>query len=262
MLTGMIKKPGTLAFLLLWSALFSGPSGAAAQAEEAGSPADMVTCTETTLKIDASNAKTENLIREIGDKCGIKVVVFGEAFEDKTIGVKFQQLPIRKGIERVLRIANLPNFVLHLDNNPVAPRIVEIDIMGKKGGERQLTAGTRPAPGAPTPPGTPAVAVPSPKPPATAPGPTAPAMPQQKLQADKQAPPMDPKANEQAQEEFIRVMDAMMKAQEAGEEPDPAEVLRIFKNVVPPEVRDQIPPEVLKELEDLQKNPQQIPGMK
>ncbi len=100
-------------------------------------------------RLTPPNVKPEDLIRDIGDKCGIKIVVFGEAFDDKPIGVKFQQMPVRMGIQRVLRIANMPNFVLHFDNS-TSPRIVELDLMGKKGGERQLTSGAgRPAPSGP-----------------------------------------------------------------------------------------------------------------
>jgi len=265
-MTVKMKKPGkTILLPLLCAALCAGPSLARAQGEEVAGATEKVTCTDTLLKIDAQNVKPADLIREIGDKCGIKVVVFGEAFDDKTIGVKFQQLPIRKGIERVLRIANLPNFVLHLDGNPVSPRIVELDIMGKKGGERQLTAGTaRQASPAPGPPALPAP--PSAPPPAAPPGGFQAKAPKKPAAADKQ-PAKPPVADsrdssaEKAQEDFMRVMDEMMKAQEAGEEPDPVEVLRIFKEVVPPEIRNQIPPEVLKELEGLQNNPQQIPGL-
>jgi hypothetical protein len=265
-MTLKMKKPGkTILLLLFCAAACTGPSMARAQGEEVIVSTDKVTCTDTTVKIDASNVKPADLIKELGDKCGIKVVVFGEAFDDKTIGVKFQQLPIRKGIERVLRIANLPNYVLHLDSNPENPRIVELDIMGKKGGERQLTAGTgRPASPAP---GLPAGPAPSPTPP---PAPPSVGLqdkaPKKPAAADKQPPKPavpDPKDSsaEKAQEDFMKVMDEMMKAQEAGEEPDPVEVLRIFKEVVPPEIRNQIPPEVLKELEGLQNNPQQIPGL-
>ena len=260
-MTLIMKKPGkTTLSLLVFAAVCAGPCLARAQGEEAAPATEMVTCTDSMVKIDAPNAKPENLIRELGDKCGIKVVVFGEAFDDKPIGVRFQQFPIRKGIERVLRIANLPNFVLHFDNNTMSPRIVELDIMGKKGGERQLTAGTsRPASPAP---GLPAAPAPPPSAPPGAPQGKASEKP---AAQDKQAvkpPAPNPKdmASDKAQEDFMKIMDEMMKAQEMGDEPDPAEVLRIFKEVVPPEIRDQIPPDVLKELEGLEKNPPQIPG--
>ena len=116
-----------------------GAETATAEVDEAGG-SDMVSCVDGMLKVDAPNVKPEDLIRDIGDKCGIKIVVFGEAFDEKPIGVKFQQMPVRMGIQRVLRIANMPNFVLHFDNS-TSPRIVELDLMGKKGGERQLTSG-------------------------------------------------------------------------------------------------------------------------
>jgi hypothetical protein len=245
-----MKKYSLPVMLVLSGALLGGAGFARAQGDEAGGASDMVSCVEGMLKIEAPNVKPEDLIRDIGDKCGIKIVVFGEAFDEKPIGVKFQQMPVRSGLQRVLRIANMPNFVLHFDNNTANPRIVELDIMGKKGGERQLTSGT----GRPASPAT----VPAPAaPPASAPA-KAPEKPvvQDKRDA-KKSPVIEPKdvVLDKKQEDFMKVMDEMMKAQEMGEEPDPAEVLRIFKEVVPPEIRNQIPADVLKEIEDFEKNP-------
>lgn len=244
--------------LVLCGALVcGGAETATAEVEEAGGT-EMVSCSDGMLKVDAPNVKPEDLVRDIGDKCGIKIVVFGEAFDEKPIGVKFQKMPVRMGIQRVLRITNMPNFVLHFDNG-TSPRIVELDIMGKKGGERQLTSGA----GAPAP-----VAASS----STAAAPAvSPASASASVKAagkqdvqdkrdEKRPPEPDPKDlfSDKAQEDFMRVMDDMMKAQESGEEPDPAEVLRIFNQVVPPEIREQIPPDVLKEIEEFEKNPESI----
>lgn len=232
---------------------------ALASGERASADTERIVCTDTMLKLDVKNVTPMTLITMIGDTCGIKVVVFGEVSDNNPIAVTFQQLPIRKGIERVLRISNLPNFVLHFDNNTETPRIVELDIMGAKGGERQLTSGKgRPA----------AVAADRPAAPGSRPAPTAsrsktPPAPAVSEKAPGKPPAVDPKDvfSEKAQEDFMKVMDEMMKAQEMGEDPDPAEVLRIFKEVVPPEIREQIPPEVLKELEDLEDNPSMLQGM-
>jgi hypothetical protein len=253
-----MKKNDFLAMLVLCAVLVcGGTETATAQSEEAGG-SDMISCVDGMLKVDAPTVKPEDLVRDIGDKCGIKIVVFGEAFDDKPIGVKFQQMPVRMGIQRVLRIANMPNFVLHFDNSP-RPRIIELDLMGKKGGERQLTSGAgRPASSGPasTPTSVPA--------PASAAGPSSAKAPGKSVapdkRDDKKTPAPDPKdvISDKAQEEFMRVMDDMMKAQESGEEPDPAEVLRIFNQVVPQEIRDQIPPDVLKEIQDFEKNPQPV----
>jgi hypothetical protein len=145
----------------------------------------------------------------------------------------------------------MPNFVLHFDNS-TSPRIVELDLMGKKGGERQLTSGEgRPASSGP-------VSAPASKPssvPASVKVPETAAPP---VKSDtKKSPTPEPKDlfSDKAQEDFMRVMDEMMQAQESGEEPDPAEVLRIFNEVVPQEIRDQIPPDVLKEIQEFEKNP-------
>ena len=246
-----MKKIDFLAASVLCAFLVcGGAETATAEVDEAGG-SEMVSCANGMIKVDAPNVKPEDLIRDIGDRCGIKIVVFGEAFDEKPIGVKFQQMPVRMGIQRVLRIANMPNFVLHFDNS-TSPRIVELDLMGKKGGERQLTSGEgRPASSGPAP-------APASKPssvPASAKAPEKAAPP---VKSDaKKSPTPDPKDlfSDKAQEDFMRVMDEMMQAQESGEEPDPAEVLRIFNEVVPQEIRDQIPPDVLKEIQEFEKNP-------
>ena len=247
----MKKMKKAILAVVLCAALCCGAGFVRAQGDEAPG-SDMVTCADGMLKIEAPTIKSEDLMRDIGDKCGIKVVVFGEAFDDKPIGVKFQQMPVRMGIQRVLRIANLPNFVLHFDNNTVSPRIVELDIMGKKGGEHQLTAGTG---------RTASPATVSAPPPASAPAKAPEKGAVQDKRNDNKPPVIEPKdiVTDKAQDEFMKVMDEMMKAQESGEEPDPAEVLRIFKEVVPPEIRNQIPPDVLKEIEDFEKNRPPVP---
>lgn len=223
-----MQKKNFQAILVFCSALVLGGSQTVfARGDDAGG-SEMVSCADGMLRIDATNVKPEDLTRDIGDKCGIKIVVFGEAFDDKPIGVKFQPMPVRMGIQRVLRIANMPNFILHFDNK-TSPRIVELDLIGKKGGERQLTSVTVPVVSSKV----------------------------MDKPADKK-PPL-PEASDilsdKAQGDFMKVMDEMMKAQESGEEPDPAEVLRIFKAVVPQDILDQIPPDVRKEIEDFEKNP-------
>jgi hypothetical protein len=194
------------------------------------------------MKIDAKDIRPEDLIKEIGDKCGIKIVVFGEAFSENSspVSLKFQKMPVRRGLERVLRTINLPNFVLHFDAGDNNSRLVELDIVGKKGGEKQLTAGAaRPSPATTT--------VPVPQ------------------QSPRQEPPQvrrDEKKEAKAdltkeetgkmQENFLKIMDEVLKNQESGEEPDPGEILKLFRDAVPPEMKDQIPPEVMEELEKLE----------
>ena len=62
-----------------------------------------------------------------------------------------------------------------------------------------------------------------------------------------------------ADEFSVRMAVGVEKLHRGTNAPDPAEVLRIFKEVVPPEIRNQIPPDVLKEIEDFEKNRPPVP---
>jgi hypothetical protein len=48
------------------------------------------------------------------------------------------------------------------------------------------------------------------------------------------------------------MMDQILEQKfEKGEEPDPTAILQLFNDMVPPEMRDKIPPEVLEQMEKL-----------
>jgi hypothetical protein len=183
------------------------------------------------LTVDAKEIRPEDLMKEIGEKCGIKIVVLGEVFSEVPVSLKFQKMPARMGIERVLRMASIQNYIMHFENGNKSSRVVEIDLIGKKGGEKYLTEGaslknkTRPS----------------------------------KRSTDRRKKgktvktAIDKDEAEKIQENFLNIMDEVLKTQlEGGEEPDPAEILKLFKEVVPEEMKDQIPPEVMEELERLE----------
>ncbi|MBN2106414.1 MAG: hypothetical protein JW832_03250, partial [Deltaproteobacteria bacterium] len=82
-----MKKIDFLAAIVLCAFLVcGGAETATAEVDEAGG-SEMVSCANGMIKVDAPNVKPEDLIRDIGDRCGIKIVVFGEAFDEKPIGV-------------------------------------------------------------------------------------------------------------------------------------------------------------------------------
>jgi hypothetical protein len=57
---------------------------------------------------------------------------------------------------------------------------------------------------------------------------------------------------ERMQQNFLNMMDQILEQKfEKGEEPDPTAILQLFNDMVPPEMRDKIPPEVLEQLEKL-----------
>jgi len=176
--------------------------------------------------------RSEDLMKELGEKCAIKIVLYGDVFTDAPVSVQFKQAPIRQGVQRVLRLANIKNFLMHFAEGEQKARIVQLDLIGKKGGQRELTSGAAPAP-------KPAVTeevktnVVEPQPPVV--------MPQiNKEDADK------------FQQNFLNMMDQILEQKfEQGEEPDPATIIQLFNDMVPPEMRDKLPPEVLEQMEKL-----------
>jgi len=202
-----------------------------------GGGSEIVSCANGYMKIDAKDIRPEDLMKEIGEKCGIKIVVYGEAFTETPVSLKLQKAPVRKGVERVLRVVNIPNFLMHFEKTDNGTRVAELDLIGKKGGEKHLTAGAvRPAQPVPPP-------------------------------EEKRREPIDrreekkavrdqvsPEESSKMQENFLKIMEEVMKSQAdgGGEEPDPGEILKLFKEAVPQEMKDQIPPEVMEELEKLE----------
>jgi len=224
-----------LFFYALWGTAAVHQCGAG-DIEDAGS--EIVTCSDGILKVDAKDIRAEDLMKEIGEKCGIKVVVLGEAFAETQVSIKFSKMPVRKGIERVLRTANVTNFVARLHQEATGHQVSELYIVGKKGGEKQLTAG-----GSRTTPPIPSVAET-----------TVPQAPAQNRREEKKEVRQELTKEEtgKIQENFLKIMDEILKNQDGAEEPDPAEILRLFKEAVPPDMKDQIPPEVIEELEKLE----------
>jgi hypothetical protein len=202
--------------------------------DEDGSGAGMVVCGKGLLSVNAREVRPEDVMKELGERCGIKVVVHGDVFSEVPVSVVFQDMPMRRGVERLLRTANVSNYLLHFNETDNGTMLVGLDLIGKKGGARHLTSGVPARPSA---------------------GPQRPALPAA-VKQERLAQPSgaESEAEIQMQENFLRIMDEVLKTQlEEGQEPDPAEILRLFKDVVPPEMKDQIPPEVLEELEKLER---------
>ncbi|MEI6125549.1 MAG: hypothetical protein WCQ99_03250 [Pseudomonadota bacterium] len=219
--------------------VLSGTSRAVDAEESSGN--ELVSCASGLLRIEAKDIRPEDLMKEIGEKCGIKVIVIGEAFAETPVSLKFKKMPVRRGIERALRVINVSNFLLHFDDTDnTTSRIVELDLIGKKGGEKHLTAGT-------------------PRTTTSIPGKPDPVKKESQENQNKRDEKKAVKTEiakenpEKMQENFLKIMDEVMKTQAEGdEEPDPTEILKLFKEAVPQEMRDQIPPEVMEELEKLE----------
>jgi len=226
------KKIAFLAMVCLTAILCFKALFAAEPEEDFGN--EIVVFSNGLLNINAKEIRLEDLMKEIGEKCGIKIVVYGKVFSEVPIGLRFQNMPVRKGIERVLRLAHISNYLMHFEDGEYGSRIAEIDLIGKRGGEKYLTEGS---PVKPKPRERGRTKDSSKK--------------RRKKEALKNQ--VEKEDAREIQENFLSIMDEILNYQlEEGGEPDPAEILRLFKEVVPPEMKDQISPEVLEELEKLE----------
>ena len=183
--------------------------------------AETVVCDETTLSVNAADIKAEDLLKAIGEACGIKIVVRGDVFTEDSFSVQFEKMPIRTGLERILRVVNLPNHMMHFEETNSRKRVREINLIGKKGGERQLTSGE---PGG------------EPKRPDRQPRLTQP-------QTEK--PGLEQQQEEEQGEKATELMDEILDAQtEDGNRPDPAEVPEMPRQTLPEEMPGQIQADV------------------
>lgn len=190
--------------------------------------AETVVCDGTTLSVNAADIKAEDLLKAIGEACAIKVVLRGEVFTEDTFSVQFENMPVRTGLERILRVVNIPNHMMHFEETDCRTRVREIDLIGTKGGERQLTTGEPDA------------------------------QPQRPNRQSRQTQPQTEKTNlkqqqdDEQQEKAIELMDEILDAQtEGGSEPDPAEVQEMLQQAHPEDIQGQIPADVLQGLEQL-----------
>jgi hypothetical protein len=180
--------------------------------------AETVVCDETTLSVTAADMKAEDLLKAVGETCGIKIVVRGDVFTEDTYSVQFENMPIRTGLERILRVVNLPNHMMHFEEANSRKRVREIDLVGKKGGERQLTSGE------------PSVE------------PKRPDRQTRNSQPQTEKPGLGQHQEEELQEKAIELMDEILDAQtEDANKPEPAEVPEMPRQELPEETPGQIP---------------------
>jgi hypothetical protein len=185
------------------------------------------------LSVQARDLKPEDLMKELGEKCAIKIVLYGDVFSDIPVSMQFHQVPVRQGIERILRTVRIKNYLTHFgESGEDRDRIVQLDLIGKKGGQRELTRGSNPLVQKQIPEQIKATA---------------------EENKQKAVPPQMGKDDaERMQQNFLNMMDQILEQKfEKGEEPDPAAILQLFNDMVPAEMRDKIPPEILEQMEKL-----------
>jgi hypothetical protein len=185
------------------------------------------------MSVQARDMRPEELMKELGEKCAIKIILYGDVFTDAPVSIQFHQVPVRQGVERILRMAKIKNYLTHFaETEQDRDRIVQLDLIGKKGGQRELTQGSYP----------------NLRKQLTEEIKTTP----ENNQPRAVPPQMGKDDAERIQQNFLNMMDQILEQKfEKGEEPDPAAILQLFNDMVPPEMRDKIPPEILEQMEKL-----------
>jgi len=198
--------------------------------------AETVSFEKGLLSINIKDIRPEDLMKEVGEKCNIEVVVLGEVFSEIPVSSSFKDVPVKDGIKRLLRCSGITNYLMHFAAGDNSTKIIRLDLIGKKGGEKYLTDRSY-------------------KQNNTDDQSERKAVKKKRRSRRKKnpKPPISSKEMDQLQENFMNVMDDVLKEKFMnGEQPDPAEVLRIFNEAVPPDIREKMPPEVLEQLEGLQ----------
>lgn len=231
-----LKNLLALSLALCLLAAFNQPACAANEPENHSAEEMMegsVKCAGGLMSVQARDMRPEELMKELGEKCAIKIVLYGDVFSDAPVSVQFHKVPVRQGVERILRMAKIKNHLTHFaETDEDRDRIVQLDLIGKKGGQRELTQGSYPN------------------------------LRKQLSEQIKTTPEnnqprvMPPQMGkddaERMQQNFLNMMDQILEQKfEKGEEPDPAAILQLFNDMVPPEMRDKIPPEILEQMEKL-----------
>src|SRR5512136_665868 len=148
-MAGAVKNMLALAVVICLIFVFNSPARAAKDPENHAAEEVMegaVKFSGGLMSVQARDMRPEDLMKELGEKCAIKIVLYGDVFTDAPVSVQIKQAPMRQGVQRVLRLSNIKNFLMHFAEGEQKARLVQLDLIGKKGGQRELTSGAAPAP--------------------------------------------------------------------------------------------------------------------
>jgi hypothetical protein len=89
-----------------------------------------------TLSINANNVTLEKIIKELGEKYTIKVVIYEKAILSPSIRVSFKDLSIEQGIKKVIKAAGIKNHLIRYRNNDTnRSEVSALALLGNSGKE-------------------------------------------------------------------------------------------------------------------------------
>ena len=84
------------------------------------------------LSINVRDMRSEDLIKEISEKCKIELVVLGEVFSEFPVSIRFKDVPVHEGMKRVLRRSGITKHLMHFAAGDNGTKVLRLDLIGDK----------------------------------------------------------------------------------------------------------------------------------
>jgi len=84
-----------------------------------------------TFSINADGVRLDKILNELVEKCSIKVVINDKEIASHPVSIKFRDLSIEQGVKRIVKSANITNYLIkYAENGTVDSEVVEVIILG------------------------------------------------------------------------------------------------------------------------------------
>ena len=102
-----------------------------------------ITLKEGLLSIDAHDTSPEDILKELGEVCSIKIVVNENSFPDTLVSIKFKELPVDEGVKKILKATRVQNYIVQYQEVGNRNYVSGIEFLGNKSESRILTPGQK-----------------------------------------------------------------------------------------------------------------------
>jgi len=94
----------------------------------------------STLSINATNVALEKILKELSEKCAIKVVIYEKAILSRFITMSFKDVSIEQGIKKILQAGGITNhFITYRNYGKNRSEVSELALLGNSGKTEGIT---------------------------------------------------------------------------------------------------------------------------
>ncbi len=93
------------------------------------------------ISIQVKEVTAESVFKDLGEVCGMKIVSNEHAFPSSPVSVKFDNLPLTRGVIKIIKVTGVKNYIIQHQEVGNRRYISEIEFLGSKGDSRILTPG-------------------------------------------------------------------------------------------------------------------------